>query len=83
MQESNFYRLHLVFFTVVPLIASGIFFAGNGEFIISYIDSLFLCYSALTNTGLSTVNLSACTGFQQAILFVLMVLGDAVSISYL
>lgn len=75
-EEANFYRLHLLFFTIVPIISSGLFYAGNGEFHISYIDSLFLCYSALTVTGLSTVNLSTCTGFQQALLFILMVIGD-------
>ena len=31
-KELNFFRLHLIYFTVVPLIASGIFYASNGEF---------------------------------------------------
>ncbi len=47
-------------------------------FSIAFIDALFLCYSALTVTGLSTVNLSTCTVFQQVILYVLMGLGDVV-----
>lgn len=45
---------------------------------LAFVDSLFLCYSALTVTGLSTVNLSSITPFQQAILFILMVFGNVV-----
>lgn len=44
----------------------------------AFIDCLFLCYSPLTVTGLSTVNLSSCTVLQQAILYVLMMLGNVV-----
>lgn len=65
----NFYRIHWLFFTIHPLIWSGIFYGCNGEFDIPYIDCLFLCFSAQTVTGLSSVNLSSLTGFQQAILF--------------
>ena len=47
----------------------------------AFIDALFLCYSALTVTGLSTVNLSTLTAFQQAILFVLMGVGNVVRLN--
>lgn len=50
----------------------------EGEYPVAYIDALFLTYSAMTVTGLSTVNLSTTTPFQQAILFFLMLLGDVV-----
>lgn len=30
--EANFFRLHLVYFSFVPLIAAGVFYAVNGEF---------------------------------------------------
>ncbi|PIL30855.1 transporter [Ganoderma sinense ZZ0214-1] len=80
--EANFFRLHLVYFTFVPLIAAGIFYAVNGEFHIPFIDALFLCYSALTVTGLSTVNLSTLTAFQQVILFVLMLMGDVTIVAW-
>ncbi|TBU58845.1 TrkH-domain-containing protein [Dichomitus squalens] len=80
--EVNFFRLHLVYFTFVPLIAAGIFYGANGEFHIPFIDALFLCYSALTVTGLSTVNLSTLTVFQQAILFVLMIGGDVTIVAW-
>ena len=31
-REANFYRIHLLFFTFVPFILSGIFYAANGEY---------------------------------------------------
>jgi hypothetical protein len=67
--ELNFYRIHWLFFTIHPLIWSGIFYGVNGRYHIPYIDCLFLCFSSQTVTGLSSVNLSTLTGFQQAILF--------------
>ena len=40
-KELNFFRLHLIYFTIVPLIAAGIFYAANGEFHIrEYFDLL-------------------------------------------
>jgi hypothetical protein len=67
--ELNFYRIHWLFFTLHPLIWSGIFYAANGQYKVPYIDCLFLCVSSQTVTGLSTVNLSTTTGFQQFVLF--------------
>jgi hypothetical protein len=65
--------------TFTPLIFSGIFYASNGRYKISYIDSLFNCVSAMTVCGLATINLSSLTGFQQALLFFLMCIGNPVS----
>ncbi|TFK88517.1 TrkH-domain-containing protein [Polyporus arcularius HHB13444] len=81
-EEVNFFRLHLLFFTLTPLVAAGIFYGVNGEFHIPFIDALFLCYSALTVTGLSTVNLSTLTVFQQAILLVLMAIGNVTIVAW-
>ncbi|KAH9889441.1 TrkH-domain-containing protein [Cubamyces lactineus] len=78
----NFYRVHLLFFTFTPLIFSGIFYAGNGEYHIDYIDCLFNCVSAMTVCGLATVDLSSLTPFQQAVLFVQMCLGSPVVVSW-
>ncbi|KAI0078494.1 TrkH-domain-containing protein [Panus rudis PR-1116 ss-1] len=80
--ELNFFRVHLLFFLFVPLISAIIFWAVNGQFHISFVDSLFLCYSALTVTGLSTVNLSTTTPLQQAILFVLMCIGNVTVVAW-
>ncbi|KAH9891144.1 TrkH-domain-containing protein [Cubamyces lactineus] len=82
-EEANFFRLHLIFFTFTPLVAAGIFYAVNGEFHIPFIDALFVCYSALTVTGLSTINLSTLTVLQQVILVVLMAMGDVTIIAWI
>jgi hypothetical protein len=73
-KEATFFRVHLFAFTFIPLIFSGIFYGCNGRFHISFLDTLFLCYSAMTVTGLSTVNLSTTTACQQIILYLLMML---------
>ncbi|KAK0195856.1 cation transport protein-domain-containing protein [Armillaria mellea] len=78
----NFFRIHLLFFAFTPLIFSGIFYASNGRYHISYIDSLFNCVSAMTVCGLATVNLSSLTPWQQVILFIQMCLGSPVIISW-
>ncbi|TFK37547.1 potassium transporter [Crucibulum laeve] len=83
LEECTFFRIHLTAFTFIPLICSGIFFACNGRFHISYVDSLFLCYSAMTVTGLSTINLSTITVWQQVMLYILMMLGDITTVSWL
>lgn len=72
--ESTFFRLHLVAFTLIPLITSGIFYACNGRFRVSYLNSLFMCYSAMTVCGLSVLNLSTLTVVQQVILYFLMMI---------
>ncbi|KAF8576740.1 TrkH-domain-containing protein [Ramaria rubella] len=82
-QESTFFRIHVLCFTVIPLLFSGIFHGCNGRFHISYLDSLFLCYSAMTVTGLSTVNLSTTTAWQQVILYLLMAMGDFTTVSWI
>ncbi|GAA5916529.1 uncharacterized protein JCM6883_005449, partial [Sporobolomyces salmoneus] len=78
-QHLNFYRIHLLAFTFVPLVASGIFYASNGpspQNSIAYIDCLFLCYSAMTVCGLTTVLFANITVWQQVILFLLMTSGS-------
>ena len=82
-KELSFFRIHVAVFVITPLVFSGIFYACNGEFKIAFIDALFLCYSAMTVTGLTTVNLSSLTGWQQAILFLLMLMGDVVRGRYI
>jgi hypothetical protein len=56
----NFFRIHLIVFTILPFIFSAFFHAANGKSIgnardnaagvqkVEYIDSLFLCFSAMT-----------------------------------
>ncbi|KAI0282873.1 cation transport protein-domain-containing protein [Russula aff. rugulosa BPL654] len=78
----NFYRLHILYFTFTPLIFSGIFYASNGRFHIAYIDALFNSVSAMAVCGLASVDLSSLTGWQQAILFIQMCIGNPVLISW-
>ncbi|CAE6446434.1 unnamed protein product [Rhizoctonia solani] len=77
----NFYRVHLLSFTFIPVISAAIFYASNGNTKISYLDSLFMCASAMTTSGLNTVNLSTTTVWQQVILAFLMFIGNSTSIS--
>ncbi|KAF4563220.1 low affinity potassium transporter [Pleurotus pulmonarius] len=79
----NFYRIHILAFIFTPLIFSAILYASNGQYPISYIDSLFLCVSAVTVCGLATVDLSALTPWQQVLIFVQMCIGNPVFVSWL
>ncbi|KAF2151659.1 TrkH-domain-containing protein, partial [Myriangium duriaei CBS 260.36] len=73
----NFYRCHLGYFIITILVTSAILWgASNNAFRLSYPDALFLAASAMTTTGLNTINLNDLNGYQQSILFVLMILGD-------
>lgn len=75
-RDLNFFRLHIITFTLLPLVISPIFYAANGQVTIPYVDCLFMVYSAFTVTGLTSVNVSSLTGLQQAILYILMLAGD-------
>lgn len=77
----NFYRIHMLAFILIPFAFSGIFYAVNTVNHVAYIDCLFVCVSAMTVTGLATINLSELNGGQQAILFFLMNLGGLALIS--
>ncbi|KAF8169153.1 cation transport protein-domain-containing protein [Mycena galopus ATCC 62051] len=81
--HGTFYRFHMLAFTIIPLIASAIYYGCNGRFHISFLDSLFICYSAMTVTGLSTIDLSTTTPWQQAILYILMIIGDFTAVSWI
>ncbi|KAF8070723.1 cation transport protein-domain-containing protein [Lyophyllum atratum] len=76
----NFYRIHVIIIT--PIVFSGIFYASNGRYPVAYIDGLYSCVSAMTVCGLTTLNLSALTGWQQAILFIQMCIGNPVVVSW-
>lgn len=88
--KPNFYRVHVIYFiftillTTVILWGSGVNGNSNDEdarFRLSFTDALFLCTSAMTNTGLNTVNLSSITAFQQSILCILMLIGNLTIVS--
>ena len=83
--KMNFYRMHLIYFLLTIILSSVIMYgssiSGNSDeaearFKLRYIDAIFLCTSAMTNAGLNTVNLYTLTAFQQAILYVLILIGN-------
>lgn len=50
----NFITIHYAYFIVVPLVASVVFWGSSDpSFSISYVDSLFLVVSAMTEAGLN------------------------------
>ncbi|KAK1569915.1 cation transport protein-domain-containing protein [Colletotrichum navitas] len=78
----NFITLHYVYFIVMCLISSVIFWGSSDPaFKVSYTDSLFLVVSAMTEAGMNTVNLSQLTTWQQTILFLLLLLGSTIWVS--
>ncbi|KAF7422341.1 low affinity potassium transporter [Pleurotus ostreatus] len=79
----NFYRIHVLTFTLLPLVFSGIFYASNGRQHVDYVDALFICVSAFTNCGLETVELSYLTPWQQVLIFMQMCMGSPVVVSWL
>ena len=85
--ELNFYRVHIIYFLLTIILSSIIMYGsgihGNAEasFKLRYIDAIFLCTSAMTSTGLATINLNNLTGFQQSILFILIPIGNTMVIA--
>ncbi|WFD32609.1 hypothetical protein MSPP1_003657 [Malassezia sp. CBS 17886] len=78
----NFFRLHLLYFVVLTMFASGIMYASSPkDHHVPYIDCLFMSASAMTMTGLNTVVLSQLTLWQQIIVFLLMISGNVLLVS--
>ncbi|KAJ2978189.1 hypothetical protein NUW58_g7571 [Xylaria curta] len=70
------------YFIAVSLLASLVFWgSSNPGFSISYVDSLFLVVSAMTEAGLNTVNLSQMTTWQQVLLWLLIIIGGSIWVS--
>jgi hypothetical protein len=64
------FQIHRICFTVIPLVASEVFYGLGRGTTISYVDSLFFVTSAQTETMLNSALLAGCTTGQQIILFV-------------
>ncbi|KAM0814427.1 putative Cation transport protein-domain-containing protein [Seiridium cardinale] len=79
----NFITLHYAYFIVSAIIGALIFWGSSSpEYAVGWWDSLFMVMSALTASGLNTVNLSQLTTFQQVQLCVYMIMGSQIIISY-
>lgn len=78
----NFITVHYAYFVVTCMIASVIFWgASTPAHSVRYIDALFLVVSAMTLSGLGSINLSTINTFQQIMLFVLIMMGSAIFVS--
>ncbi|EXJ68663.1 uncharacterized protein A1O5_08457 [Cladophialophora psammophila CBS 110553] len=80
--EFSFIQWHYFYFIVTCLMSSLIFWGSSTPAkSVTYIDSLFLCVSAMTEAGLNTVNLSTLNTWQQVMLFLLIIIGSAIFVS--
>jgi hypothetical protein len=78
----NFITVHYTYFIVTCMVFSLMFWGSSHPArSISYTDSLFLVVSAMSETGLNTVNLSQMTTFQQVLLWILIVIGSSIFVS--
>ncbi|KAK4152101.1 cation transport protein-domain-containing protein [Chaetomidium leptoderma] len=79
----NFITVHYAYFIFSCLFFALVFWGcGSSTSVpISFLDSLYLTMSALTSTGLNTVNLSQMSTGQQMVLFLAMMLGHPVLVS--
>jgi hypothetical protein len=79
----NFITVHYAYFILSCLFFALVFW-GSGSpagLKISFLDSLYLSMSALTSTGMNTVNVSQMSLGQQIVLFLAMMLGHPILIS--
>ncbi|RFU32561.1 hypothetical protein B7463_g3798, partial [Scytalidium lignicola] len=78
----NFITVHYTYFIIASLLGSVIVWATSTPArSVSYVDSLFLVVSAMTESGLNTVNLSQLTTFQQIWLWLCIIAGSAIFVS--
>ncbi|KAF2639691.1 TrkH-domain-containing protein [Massarina eburnea CBS 473.64] len=79
----NFITVHYSYFIATTVVGAAIFWgASSPPKSISWWDSLFMTMSAMTGSGLNTVNVSQLTTFQQLELMILMMMGSQVLVSY-
>ncbi|KAJ5244809.1 hypothetical protein N7489_004905 [Penicillium chrysogenum] len=76
--ESSPLTLHYAYFILTSAIGSIIFYTASSHIHgLRYSDALFMCFSAMTGTGLSVMDLSTLNPLQQGTLFSLLILGHA------
>lgn len=81
--EINFITLHYAYFAFTSLLSALIFWGSSTPVrSVKFIDALFLCTSAMTEAGLNTVNLSTLNSWQQVMLFLLILGGSAIWVSF-
>lgn len=79
----NYITLHYAYFVGATIVATLVFWGSSDPtYSVGWWDSMFMVVSALTASGLNTVNVSQLTTFQQVLLCVLMMAGSQVLISW-
>ncbi|KAI1506257.1 cation transport protein-domain-containing protein [Biscogniauxia marginata] len=79
----NYITLHYAYFIGTTIVGTLIFWGASAPaYSIGWWDSMFMVMSAITASGLNTVNVSQLTTFQQVELCVLMMIGSQVLISH-
>ncbi|KOS17091.1 Low-affinity potassium transport protein [Escovopsis weberi] len=80
--RASFIITHYAYFIGLVFLSSVVFWASSKPSqAVSYVDSLFLVVSAISGTGLNTVDLSSVTTWQQTILLLLIMVGGTVWVS--
>ncbi|KAL2257956.1 hypothetical protein VTK26DRAFT_8908 [Humicola hyalothermophila] len=79
----NFITLHYAYFILTCLFFALIFWGcrTSSSLSVGFLDSIFLTMSALSSTGLTTVNLSELSIGQQVVLFIAMMAGSPILVS--
>ena len=78
----NFITIHYAYIIIGCMLSSLVFWCCSAPFgSVHYVDCLFLVTSAMTNTGLNTINLSPLTVWQQVMLALLMMIGSPIWVS--
>ncbi|CAG8080878.1 unnamed protein product [Penicillium salamii] len=75
----NSLTLHYAYFVLTPMIVSVIYYATHKDDL-RYVDALFMCFSAVTGTGIDVVDVSSQNSIQQGLLFALIIMGHAIPI---
>lgn len=79
----NYITVHYAYFILGTLLFSLIFWASSQPLHgVSFADSLFMVTSAFTNTGLNSVDISDLTTWQQVLLWLLLILGSPITVSF-
>src|ERR1700738_2064910 len=83
LPKLNFMTLHYTYFITSILLFSVIFWGSTRpDQSIDYVDCLFMVTSAMTETGLNTINMSQLNIVQQVLLFMLMIGGSSIFVTY-
>lgn len=78
----NFITIHYTYFVTTCLISAVIFWgASTPDKSVRFVDALFVVVSAMTLSGLSTINFSTVNTFQQILIMFLIMFGSAIFVS--